>query len=506
MRRFVLFISLSALIQIWAQDRVRVDQVRTPTTDRNLQAVISLARSAPPEFGADILIRLVEKGFISDRRVRRELLEQAFTLGAYAQEPSALRSVEGNGPGVFQMDRVFAEGFDAVSLRARVVRAYLRLDAQRARALFELIEPMPELHHSCSDQLTVDVSSYYIAMGELLKAIPNQETRDRIFLDHLARVRSVAQIAPFVDAVLTSKEAVNLAALTDALAERLTRLDSDDHAFTWHFLGSIEALGRLAAQAPVGSRERLIQQSRAWVLTSLNHGMCGHRQGYVGHLDGSKTPIPWRGPGERFNQTLASQSLAKNEISPRDYTMPQLGARVSIPGFSEDWHRFGAMETLLAHEPPEAKETTRWQNELAKYIELVTGWTGAQNELPVDYYFEKWDLLNRVQDMQKFYLQKPSTLEEVTAYWQKQHRVPLAEIPERDRAMIALAGLLEGSPGSSVYSERRIAWFAPVWQMIGSFDRSNRTLGFSELFVNAHNVVLNLYGRFALLAQPGAGR
>lgn len=490
-----------ALLHVQAQNRLPADRAIRQTSDRNLETVINLARSAPPEFGADVLIRVVEKGLIASQRLRGELLEQAFALRAYAQEPSALHSIEGNGPGVVLMDIVFAQGFDTVSLRARVVRAYLRFDANRARALFELIEPVPELRLSCSDQFTVDASSYYVAMGELLKASPNRETRESIVVQHLARVRSVAQIAPFIDSLLASKSTLNLAALTDAFAEHLPRLDSDDHAFSWHFTSAVEALGRLATQVPVETRERLIQQARAWMLTSLNHGMCGHRQVYVRNLDGSRTPVSWRGPDERFNQVLASQSLARNDINPKDYTMPPLGSRVSIAGFSDDWRRLGAMESLLAHESQEAKDATRWQYEMAKYLESVSEWTGVQNERPIDHYFEKWDLLNRVLEMQKFYLQRPSTLEGVTAYWQKQPHVALAEIPGRDRAMIALVGLLESGAGNTVYRERRIAWFAPVWQMVGSFDRSNRTLGFSDLFVSAHNFVLNLYGRFALLPR-----
>jgi len=501
-RGLVLFFLVSAQLQ-QAQSRPPADQGRRRVIDRNLETIINLARAAPPEFGADILIRLVEKDVVTDQSLRRELLEQAFMLGAYAQEPSALRMAEGNGPGVVLVNIVFRQGLDAVSLRARVVRAYLRFDARRARALFDLIEPALGPRHTCADQFTVDLSLYYAVMGELLKAIPNQEQRENILVQHLARVRSAAQIAPFIDSLVASRSAVNLTAMTDAFAERLTRLDSDEHAFSWNFSGAVEALGQLATQLPAGSRERLIQQARAWMLQALNHGLCGHRPPfYVRNLDGSQTLMPWHSPEERFNQVLASQSLAKDEISVKDYTMHPVGSRVSSTSFSDDWKRFGAMGQLLAHETQEDKDTTRWQHEMEKYIELITRWTGAENERPRDFYFEKWDLLNKVLEMQKFYLQTPTTIEEATAYWQKQPNAPHAEIPGRDRLMIALAGFLESSAGSAVYNERRIAWFAPVWQMVGSFNRSNRTLGFANLFIGAHDIVLNLYGRFALFTTP----
>ncbi|HEX4593285.1 MAG TPA: hypothetical protein VH157_03370, partial [Bryobacteraceae bacterium] len=46
------------------------------------QSIVELAHSAPPEFAADALLRVVESGKIADRNTKRDLAEQAFRLAA----------------------------------------------------------------------------------------------------------------------------------------------------------------------------------------------------------------------------------------------------------------------------------------------------------------------------------------------------------------------------------------------------------------------------------------
>jgi hypothetical protein len=201
-------------------------------------------------------------------------------------------------------------------------------------------------------------------------------------------------------------------------------------------------------------------------------------------------------PAERFSEALAGQSLAKPEIEAKDFTMPPVGPRVSIPRSSDDWRRFSAMETLLAHEPPEAKETSRWRFEMEKYVALTNAWSGEENENPTDYYVEKWDLLHNVLRIQTFYQARPRTGAEVTEFWRKHGTIPRAEIPGRERVMLDLADFLDSSAGSAVYNQRRIQWFATVWQTLGPLDRSEQTIGFASLHVRAHNLVLNMYGNW----------
>src|SRR5665213_4575847 len=54
--------------------------------DAQLQALVSDAMSAPPEFAADILIRASQSSAITDDRWRRELLEEAFMRAYDAQQ------------------------------------------------------------------------------------------------------------------------------------------------------------------------------------------------------------------------------------------------------------------------------------------------------------------------------------------------------------------------------------------------------------------------------------
>ena len=499
MRSILLLVPL-LLPAVHGQPRHSLEPGRNSRPDRGLDVVISLARAAPPEFGADVLIRMVEAGIVKGSHSQRELLDQAFLLATYAQESTPLKSVELGGSKTFSLNAAFAQGLDRVSLRARVVRVYLRSDVQRARELFETIDMPDGVSSTCSDEFTFDPSIYYSTLSALLNAGLTPEEVQRILLMHMTRLRSTAQLEPFIRVLVESKNLHNTAVI-DSLAERLTRLDQNDRTFSACFPGAVVSLGKLCASVAVGVRERLVQQARLWVLQGLKHGLCSHRPVRARSLDGTMTPVLWVSPSDLFNQVLASKSLMKPTIESRDFTVAPMGPRAALPVYSDDWQRFSRMETLLAHESEEEKDAPRWKSEMEKYIALIGEWKGTSDEGPYDYYTEKCDLLSAVLKIPKYHLTTPSTPSEVNAYWAKMPTIPRAELLGRDRVMLEIVEHFDGSAGNAVYRERRIAWFAPVRRMLGSFDRSDETLAFAELYARAHHVVLNLYGKFALLVS-----
>src|SRR5579885_1337984 len=66
--------------------------------DRAEPPVIALARTAPPEFFADAVVRLIHAGKIPNRDQEIELLEDAFAAAATAKEPVRLIAVTGTPP------------------------------------------------------------------------------------------------------------------------------------------------------------------------------------------------------------------------------------------------------------------------------------------------------------------------------------------------------------------------------------------------------------------------
>src|SRR5579864_2469886 len=60
------------------------------------QSIVELAHSAPPEFAADALLRVVESGKVAGRNTRRDLADQAFRLAGSAKFPVRMRGVTGS--------------------------------------------------------------------------------------------------------------------------------------------------------------------------------------------------------------------------------------------------------------------------------------------------------------------------------------------------------------------------------------------------------------------------
>src|SRR4051794_39257907 len=71
-------------IQVWAQ--TAVDGGAEPKRPKDVLALIDRARSLPPEFCSDALLRIVQSD-VTEKKWKRELIEEAFREGAHAQLP-----------------------------------------------------------------------------------------------------------------------------------------------------------------------------------------------------------------------------------------------------------------------------------------------------------------------------------------------------------------------------------------------------------------------------------
>jgi hypothetical protein len=75
------------------------------TTHRSIFADLTdRARSLPPEFAADALLRTAGSSTVTDVKWKREILEDAFNLAASAQEPFARRNWTGSPGSVFRQN------------------------------------------------------------------------------------------------------------------------------------------------------------------------------------------------------------------------------------------------------------------------------------------------------------------------------------------------------------------------------------------------------------------
>ncbi len=451
----------------------------------DVQAVLSLARSVPAEFGADAMITLVEHGLIPDRRAARGILDEAFTLSGNAQEKIALKRGSGDSPVAAALHGAFHNGIDAASLRARVVEAMLRYDAHAARELFEKIDlPIPPAG-SCEQQTIPDFTLYYVTMFEVAKTIGDRAQLEAFFMAHMARFQSSAQITPFARVFMQVPNVERMNAVMDAFADKLPNLALDRRVFSSTYDDAIEAVSQLLGDVSPAVRERLIQQSRAWVVRNANFGVCREAQHYAVAFDGAgRKAIPNIEPAERFNQDVAWRSKSPARIETAEIANHEKGVEAPSISNSSEYNSHFSFHLLLSRDGDGGLDLSRWRGEMTNYIDRLTSWTSST----ANFYLEKADLLTHVLFIERHAPVSQSGPVKVNWYGAKKPEGPRVEIPGRDRVIGALVGLFDSETAQKIYNERRVIWFAPVRDLLA-------LPGVADRYAASHHPVLALYGR-----------
>lgn len=463
----------------------------------DVQAVIAMARSAPPEFAADALLTLVENGLIPDRRRQRELLQEAFAIAADAQEKIALKRGAGDSPVTSALHGAFRNGIDRVSLRARAVEAMLGLDAAAARDLFGKIDLAIQPSSGCAQQTVPDLALYYVAMFDLARHMADRAQVEAFLLAQMPRFVSTAQITPFARVFLQVRGIERMPAVLDAYAARLPELEPDVRVFSSDFGAAIEAVGQLLGDAANSNREPLIRQARAWVLANVERGVCAATPEYTVAFNGvDRTPIPYVDPIEKFNQELGWRGH-NARIDPATVAEADRGTALTIPFSSEYFENFQT-HLLLARDGSNALALPDWRDQLESYITRVSDWKCASANEP-RFYLEKSDLLEQILFIDRHAPPPPNAPIRINWAGNRRPEGPRLEIPGRDRVMAALMNLFASDTGEKVYSERRLLWFSPVRDLLGLYDHSDRTFAMADLYASANHPVLSLYGHLAKL-------
>ncbi len=514
-----------------------------------------MARTAPPEFGADALITLVESGVIADHRAQRDLLDEAFAMAGNAQEKIALKRGSGDSPITSALHGAFRNGVDQASLRSRAAMALLKIDRVAARDMFERIELPIDANptaSACEQQVVPDLTLYYVAMWEVARNLPERGHIEGFLRSHLTRLRSTAQITPLARVFMQVPDLERMPALIDAFSLRLPDLDPDPRVFSTYFEQSIEAIGQLVSSIAPGSRERLIQESRAWAIRNTDAGLCAEPVRYSVSFDGEgRRPIENTPPEGIFNQFVARQSRAAGaEILASDLNAHEPGPPAILRPNSSDYTEHFRTHLLLSRDDDTALDLARWRGEMENYIARLTAWTlppppavpnvavpnaavpnpavpnvAAPNAavpnaaVPnaaapnaafpnadadrLSFYLEKSDLLSQFLLIEKRAPAPPGGRVMITAMGTRRQTGPRVEIPGRDRVMTALVEWFDGETAHQVYTARRLVWFSPVRDLLGTYEDSDRTLGIAELYARSENPVLGMYGRLAkLVATP----
>src|SRR5690349_6482811 len=106
--------------------------------EQPIREIVDSALAAPPELAADILLKLVERGHITDSKWKHEVLATAWNLAPQATypfeiEPALEVSSESESASLATALNI---GLSTAGLQARIISQVAKLDAKEAREMF----------------------------------------------------------------------------------------------------------------------------------------------------------------------------------------------------------------------------------------------------------------------------------------------------------------------------------------------------------------------------------
>lgn len=201
-------------------------------TPVEIDSIVSAARSAPPEFAADALIRLAALEQLPKEK-RLDLLQQAFDRAGGAQQPYQQHAafVRNDGSTAY-WNKVAGQGLDTLTLRIRAVEAMLPLDAPKANALFLSIPTLAPPRVKCEDFQVYDVSRYYDLLATLTSS---SDDPARLLERYTAAIPSPVQVGPMARVLATARNLKDdeFKALLASFSSALGKISGDDRSFTY---------------------------------------------------------------------------------------------------------------------------------------------------------------------------------------------------------------------------------------------------------------------------------
>ncbi|HJQ34323.1 MAG TPA: hypothetical protein VJ866_19240 [Pyrinomonadaceae bacterium] len=369
----------------------------------------------PPEFAADALLRIAQSGRVTDRRWRRELLEEAFRFAADAQQP--VRRADAVIP-PFSVDTpagyasyAYDNRLDALSLRTRVIAAMLKLDARRARELSKEAQAklsLPPLN--CADYLVYDVSDFYETVAEVARGAAftaeevKQGERLRFVQAFVEGVNSHAQVAPVVRLILSlDLPPEELSFLGGRLLIALGNVSGDDRSFSYS-MNRGEAAKELINLVSAYRKHELPTQEvlaavRAYVADNVKGARCSD------NLFKGERLLPYYVAG--LNHSLfQTDPLTFDETKPREvlgtadlheyWQTP--GARQLLQAIRE--LRFGLApaakddddEAVPAELTAEQRQTEQWLDKLRTFLKDLEQWDRGAERSEADYFHQRQSL------------------------------------------------------------------------------------------------------------------
>ncbi|HLG96936.1 MAG TPA: hypothetical protein VKX49_11550 [Bryobacteraceae bacterium] len=334
---------------------VAVAAADSPKLPEPYQSVVDLSHAAPPEFGADALLRLAESGKIADKDARRDLIEQAFGLGASAKFPIRKRHLPGTtlDSRAGSLSQAYGLKLDALSLQSRAVSDMVPIDPAEARKLIQEIPPPVFEPLSCDDALFYDVSDFYQALTAVVNNGFSAQERAKeehvnFLMGYIGQVSSPAQLIPLAQTIQNASVTNDQReVLWTRFNAAVPNLQSDDRSFS-----------AVLVDPPAG-------------------------------MDSIVSAVRQRGAGCK-NDAPAGSAAANVQARKADST-PKVEAywqSAEAKRMMDDGKklRYGEAGRILTEAD---RATPEWQQQLTDYLSALAGWSSSTEKSEAGYYNEK---------------------------------------------------------------------------------------------------------------------
>jgi hypothetical protein len=382
--------------------------------DAQIQSIIDDVPAAPPELGADILLRLVERGEITDPKLKRQLIEYAWDLAPKARFATEISTpisvVVESEPGSLTSS---LPGLTTAALQSRVISQMAPIDVKWTRELFQKMKPPEADFPGCSASRFPNHGSYFKALGTTLETYSEEEIvrgeKTQLLNNALRSLTNQEDFRLSLELIRDGKfPDKDYAQLLDKWSEALSTAHFSDRQFSivaWLFKETLREAAGERAKGP--SAENLLRALRSYFVRHAGAVRCE---------DGSWRPSS-PGPGLpvanneevarlSFNSTVAELGLNIPPIQPEEIDPKGLAGKANVINYlSLDptdtmWEvmnagkhlRFGTPEQQALNEKyrgtnnvapaltPEQRGTPAWSAEALQYLTRLEAWTRGLNE------------------------------------------------------------------------------------------------------------------------------
>ena len=403
-----------------------------PAQSKNelIQEIIDAAPGAPPELAADGLLKLVERGEITDSKQKRVIVEEAWYLAPKARYPfeivSAVASATSIDSDPGSLRAALDPGMSIAGLQSRAIAQMGLLDPKVARELFLQMTPPQIESVDCSADRYTSHSSYFKALGTALQTFSPEETdageRTKFLKNALRTMTSPEDLRLSLevlqsDTMLTDREFVEL---IDGWSRTLSEARFSDRAFSALPLANlsnpvIEVAGQVKTKG--GPAEVPMRALRTYFVKHAGAIRCA---------DGPSRARPIR-PGAPvtttedyilliFNRAIANLALDIPPIRSEEIQQSGIGGSATVENYlprgenSKVWQiklayselRFGTAEQQAINNKTripdgvqrpyltlEQRSTAAWNEQALRYLTQLETWSRDFGESNREIFFQK---------------------------------------------------------------------------------------------------------------------